>query len=779
MARSTMLIMCSLVYGKNDPWPLIVTNRWSNSRLSGQIVFQTSTHATKAKLAKLPSWLSPQVSSALIGSGIQSPYTHQLKSWELLRNGINTVVATPTASGKTLCYNVPILNTLSEAPDSRALYLFPTKALSRDQEESVQKLARASNLPGKVMVYDGDTSSGTRRIARKEARILITNPDMLHMGILPHHATWATFFAGLSFVVIDELHTYRGVFGSHVANVMRRLNRIVEFYQTSPVFVASSATISNPLELAETVAGKEFELIEESGAPQGAKTTIVYNPELVDPDRGIRRSVLKESAKLAGDLTAVGRKTLVFCQTRQGVELVLRYLRERMTAMHLDPSRIRGYRGGYLPSLRREIETALRNGELDAVVATNALELGIDIGSLDGVIMAGYPGTIAGFRQRSGRAGRRQGPSLSVLVTSANPLDQFLARNPHYLREKSPERALVQPNNVEILLPHVLCAAFELPFSKGDTFGNLSVADTVAVLDCLEDEEALSKSKNCYYYVGDSYPAANLSLRNIQVNRVVVIDKDTGEAISEVDLRVARTEVHPGAIYMSEGQTYHVDELDLESKTAHLSKVEASYYTRAIIDAELRVIEEQGHRSLPGGVVVTGDVKASESITGFKKIRFHTHENLGYGNLILPSEVMETEATWLVPSKSLFETLNPYGEVQVMRGLDGLGYALHQVAALRLMCDPRDISFVVQVVYGTGFQDGHPPPLGLFFYDSHMGGVGISAQAFEQAEEILRDARTLISGCVCTRGCPSCIGPLEPEAKIAKEVSLALVCGFM
>jgi DEAD/DEAH box helicase domain-containing protein len=775
--QSTILIMCSPSKSHGIRFEEIC-RKWSKNRATGEVVSDLTFNPRQTETAPFPSWMPCRLIQALADRGITHPYSHQVTSWDFLHRGCNTVIATPTASGKTLCYNAPILSRLSQNPHFRALYLFPTKALSRDQEESIVTLSRAADINGIITVYDGDTPSDQRRTAKKEAQILITNPDMLHIGILPHHADWASFFAGLSFVVIDELHMYRGVLGSHVANVLRRACRISAFYSSNPTFAASSATISNPRELAETIVGQPFEVVRESGAPEGPKRFVIFNPAVVDPERGIRRSALKESAKLAGDLILAGIKTLIFCQTRTGVELVLRYVRDRISEHAMDPERVRGYRGGYLPTVRREIETALRQGELDAVVATNALELGIDIGSLDAVVMAGYPGTIAGFRQRAGRAGRRQSPSLAVLVTSSNPLDQFLARHPHYLVQKTPERALVQPDNVEILLAHLRCATFELPFSIGETFGSLSAQDAESVLSFLLEEGDFSLSKHRYYYIGDAYPAAAISLRNIHANRVVVIDKQSKQAIAEVDSHAARLELHEQAIYLNEGQTYHVDKLDLDSQKAFLKKVDPVYYTKPISDVALAVIEERGRRSFPGGTAVNGDVKVTEKITGFKKIRFHTHENLGYGDVHLPTESMETESTWFMPSKALYQALSPYGGVAVMQALVGLGHAVHQIAALRLMCDPRDILFVVQAPTGDVPEKEDGEQLALFFYDSHLGGVGLSDQAFEEALPILNDAKHLIEGCRCTQGCPTCVGPLDQSSPIVKEIAIALATGL-
>jgi DEAD/DEAH box helicase domain-containing protein len=437
----------------------------------------------------------------------------------------------------------------------------------------------------------------------------------------------------------------------------------------------------------------------------------------------------------------------------------------------LDPNRARGYRDGYLPTVRREIEASFKSGDLDAVVATNALELGIDIGSLDAVVMAGYPGTIAGLRQRSGRAGRTTAPSLSLLVATASPLDQFLARESRYLVEASPERALVHPDNVEVLLSHLKCSVFELPFDAGERFGNLEAADTEAALSCLVDEGDVSVSKERYYYIGESYPAGEISLRNISADRIAVVDETSGEAISEVDLRRAKTELHSQAVYLSEGRTYFVDSLDLVRKKAAVSEMEPYYYTQALVDADVRVVNKLGERSLSRGKIATGDVVIKETVTGFKKIKFHTHENLGYGEVRLPPEEMETESFWLTPSKVKEDERKRRSEQQILQGLSGLGNSLQQAASLRLMCDPKDLAFVVQCA-----SDDQTPS--LFFYDTHLGGVGLCTKAFEEIDRILEDVARLIEGCGCEAGCPSCIGPVEGHSEDTKNAALEILRGF-
>jgi DEAD/DEAH box helicase domain-containing protein len=748
-----------------------IVEAWRET-LPGELAAEATSAGRDAVFAPWPADLDPRAVAGLARLGVAAPYAHQVESFERLSRGEDIVVATPTASGKSLCTHLPVIDRLLRDPAARALYLFPTKALARDQEASLARLLAAVGSPVRLAVYDGDTPDDARRAAKREARVLITNPDMLHTGILPHHASFAPFFAGLSHVVVDELHQYRGVFGSHVANVIRRLRRVAAFHGAEPRFAACSATIGNPGELAAAVLGASASTISESGAPAGPRTIIIYNPELVGPALGVRRSALKVASRLAAELVDAGVTVLVFCQTRRGVEVTLRYLRARLQAAGRSPDRVRGYRGGYLPELRREIETALRDGALDAVVATNALELGIDVGGLDAVVMAGYPGTIAATQQRAGRAGRRCDPSLAVLVARSEPLDQFLAREPSFLLDASPERALVQPDNVEILLPHLACAAFELPFAPQERFGALCAEDTAAALDCLAAEGTLAEVRGAYHFVGASYPAAAVSLRSVGGRHVVAVDAGTGAPVAEVEPRTARRELHERAVYQHEGATYLVARLDLEAGRAELKLASPPYYTVAVETARLRVDERLKHRALGGGsAAFAGDVTVREEISAFKKIRFETHENLGVDEVSLPPSEMETEALWITPGGRAEEALGPG---LLAHGLAGIGSALHHVAALRLMCDPRDLATAVQAAPDEDGDGGGR--LALYLYDAHAGGVGLSDRAFDEIDGLLDDAARLVGGCPCADGCPSCVGPAgEMDAPVKRVAEVLLV----
>ncbi|MEZ4247440.1 MAG: DEAD/DEAH box helicase [Polyangiales bacterium] len=755
-----------------------VVAHWEEQGVARDIVLDETLPPRPAHTVAFPDDLSVGVRRALLGRGITELYAHQARARELGRAGRSFVVATPTASGKSLCYNLPILEQLAEDPDARALYLFPTKALSRDQEVALRKLMSEAGLPHGAITFDGDTPGDARRVAKERSGVILTNPDMLHAGILPHHAGWARVFSNLRYVVLDELHTYRGVFGSHLANVIRRLRRIAAFHGSNPVFVGASATIGNPGEHARRILGvDDVEVIDESGAPTGPRRVMVYNPPLVNPELGIRASYLKSAVRITADLVRANVPTLVFGQSRNGVEVMLKYLRDRLRSeAGLDETAIHAYRGGYLPQQRRAIEEQLRSGHIRCVVATNALELGIDIGTLDAVVCAGYPGTLAATWQRFGRAGRREAPALGVLVTSSMPLDQFVAREPGQLVSAPVEHARIDPDNVEILVQHLKCAAFELPFEEGDAFGDLPHESLEGALGFLADHGVVHASpdasgKTVWHWATDHYPANGVSLRSVGWDNFVIIDLDTDKTIAEMDWRSTHTMLHEQAIYQHAAEQYQVERLDYENHKAFVRLVKPDYYTTAMTHTKVTVTAEDQLEELPLARPLSvgfGEVSVVEKVVGYKKIKFFTHENCGYGDVHLPEMQMHTTAIWLTFPEPLMLELCEVLRVPrpaVVDALRGLLSAMHVMGAMGLMVDPRDLGQTLgdqsdpNGPPGTrsGAATGFDPT--LFLYDQVPGGIGLASRLFEERESLLRRARTSIAGCGCESGCPACIGP--------------------
>lgn len=735
------------------------------------------------RYAPVPEDLSEPVREALRRRAVDRLYDHQARALDLARRGKDVVVATPTASGKSLCYQLPVLDALARDREARALYLFPTKALSRDQEEALRALMRDAGLSHGAITYDGDTPGDARRAARERSGVLITNPDMLHAGILPHHAGWARLMANLRYVVIDELHAYRGVFGSHLANVLRRLQRIARFHGSSPTFLFASATIGNPREHASRMIGREVELVAESGAPSGPRRLLVYNPPVVDADLGIRRSYLKAAVDVTAELVRAEVPTLVFGQSRNGVEVMLKYLRDRLAHDRIEPETIHAYRGGYLPETRRRIEAGLRDGSIRCVVATNALELGIDIGSLDAVVCAGYPGSVAALWQRFGRGGRRQGDSLAILVTSSMPIDQYIASDPDWLVGAPVEQARIDPDNVEVLVQHLKCAAFELPFEEGDGFGDVPPDTVAGALEFLTKHAVLHpapgrEGRTTYHWASDSYPASHVSLRSVGWDNFVVVDVSARRTIAEMDWRSTHTMLHEQAIYQHEGEQYQVERLDYENHKAFVRKVEPDYYTTAMTHTRVSVLEEEdgawlsfgGRHGLAAGL---GEVSVVEKVVGYKKIKFHTHENVGYGDVHLPEMQMHTTSFWLTFPEDLVRA-QPVPRPAVIELLGGLSHAMHTVAAVGLMIDPRDLGRTL----GDRKDEGGPPGRDrgegrgfdptIFLYDHVAGGIGLAPRLFDEREALLRRTRRLVEACGCDDGCPACIGPdaglVRPEA---------------
>jgi DEAD/DEAH box helicase domain-containing protein len=640
-----------------------------------------TTPARPAQTCPFPDDMPATLRDALLKRGIAQLFSHQLDAWNHARAGRNVVLATGTASGKTLTYNLPVIASLAADPSARALYLFPTKALSQDQLSGLERLTAAS-LNVSAAIYDGDTPQGQRPLIRKNARIILSNPDMLHTGILPHHTNWADFFRGLRYVVIDEMHTYRGVFGSHIANVIRRLKRVANFYGSFPQFILTSATIGNPQELAMRLIEAPVELLDHDGSSRGERHFLLYNPPVVDEALGLRKSSIMESVRLAQNILACDLQSVIFARSRRTVEMMLTYLQndkrlpgsegrnsqsDSLPKSHdvrtlKSDSHIRGYRSGYLPSLRREIEQGLRSGELRAVVATNALELGIDIGGLGAALLVGYPGSIASVYQQSGRAGRGDAPALSIMVASPNPLDQFLAHHPDYFFGKSPEQALINPDHLLILLNHLRCALFELPFQKGEGFGSLAAETVQEVLEFLNSNNEVHHSQDKYFWMSDSYPAANISLRAASPENVVLhTTDDKPQIIGEIDLASAYWMVHPEAIYIHEAQQYFVHELNLEKKVATLTAVALDYYTEPQRETEIRVLSESVLAEVPGGEKGWGEIQVTTQVVGFKKLRWFTQENLGEAPLDLPPTELQTTGYWITLSNAAVDSLRSIG----------------------------------------------------------------------------------------------------------------------
>ncbi len=719
--------------------------------------------------ADMPESVHADLRRALASRGIARLYTHQADAFQLAAAKKNTVVVTPTASGKTLCYNLPVLNALLADAHARAMYLFPTKALAEDQLHEFQSVVDSAGAELRAFTYDGDTPQDARRSVRERANVVFTNPDMLHAGILPHHTKWAKCFENLRFIVIDELHAYRGVYGSHVANVLRRLQRICKFYGSDPVFVCCSATIANPKELAEALTGLPFELVDRNGAPSGGKCLVFYNPPVVNRQLGIRRSYLHETRRIATELIQREQQTLVFCNNRLATEVLLKYLRDACERGPLPGDAVRGYRGGYLPRERREIERKLRDGELRAVVATSALELGIDIGSLDAVVMAGYPGSIASSWQRAGRAGRRQTSALAVMVASSAPLDQYIVEHPEFFFGASPEHARINADNLEILLNHLKCAAFELPLREGEPFGPHDVTEMCRFL---EETGTLHHSSACWHWTSDTYPADAIGLRSVSSDNFVVVDVTREhEVIGEVSFTAAMTTLHEKAIYMHEARQYQVERFDYDGRKAYVRRVDCDYFTDAIDYTQVRALEQLDSGDCSGATIAHGDVRVNTQIVGFKKVKFYTLENVGAGQLSMPEREMQTTAFWIhFPAAFLapFDDLTP---TERQNGIVGLANTLRTVASLLLMCDPHDLGVAVtDDVARTALYEPD-----LFLYDNVPGGVGQSPVLFRNAARLLAGARELIEHCGCEEGCTACVGPLGETGERAKEAALRVL----
>ncbi|WP_134702002.1 DEAD/DEAH box helicase [Ammoniphilus sp. YIM 78166] len=732
----------------------------TDERFTGQIYHWHTLPEREANLVPFPSTLDDRICDSLARKQIHALYSHQATSFEAVEDGHHVVAVTPTASGKSLCYHLPVIQAISKDSQTRALYLFPTKALAYDQKTELNDWVSDMGIPVKSYTYDGDTPSNIRQVVRKAGNIVITNPDMLHSAILPHHTKWVSFFENLRYIVIDELHIYRGVFGSHVANVIRRLLRICAFYGSTPQFICTSATIANPKELAEQLTGRAMTLIDNNGAPAGKKHFIFYNPPVVNQQLHIRKSATLEARSLAENFLSNGVQTIVFARSRVRVEILLSYL-QQLVQRKLGPKSIRGYRGGYLPAERREIEQGLRNGDIIGVVSTNALELGVDIGQLQVCIMAGYPGSVASTWQQAGRAGRRQGESVVIMVAGSSPLDQYVMRHPEYFFDRSPESARINPDNLIILVDQLKCAAYELPFQLGEQFGEVEIED---ILHFLTEEQVLHFQRNKWYWMNDSFPAHNISLRSASQENVVIIDQTNVanvRVIGEMDRFSAMTLLHDEAIYLHQGVQFQVEKLDFEEKKAWVREVQVDYYTDANLAVQLKVLEIDKQRALSRGDMGYGDVTVNAMATIFKKIKFETHDNIGSGPIHLPEEELHTSAAWISWQE---EDLRSLGVKELEYGLVGLAHVLRHVAPLFVMCDPQDLHVVPQ---RKAVHSGQPT---IFLYDRYPGGIGLSEQVYKQWDRVLEEAEEAISACPCKEGCPSCVGAEAAGKELAREL---------
>ena len=744
-----------------------------------EIAWSSRIPAKSADCMPFPDDLSPILSEALNKRGIDSLYTHQRKAYDLVRSGHDIVIVTPTASGKTLCYNLPILQTLLEMSNARALYLFPTKALSQDQQSGLNEVMLAGSIGLPINTYDGDTPSDIRSKARTDGRIIISNPDMLHAGILPNHTKWVRFFSNLKFIVVDELHAYRGVFGSHVASVIRRLLRIAKFYGSSPSFIFSSATIGNPQELAEHYIERKVEIIEENGAGSGEKILVCINPSLIDEVQGLRRSNALEAESVMLWLLQKGIRTILFSRSRLQVELLAHYLNQKLENPYNRNYGIvvKPYRSGLLPSERREIERGLRNGTVHGVVSTNALELGIDIGGLDAAVITGYPGSIASFWQQAGRAGRTSGLSLAVYVASSSPLDQYFVSHPEYFLSRGAEQAHIDAYNPYIFTDHLKCAAFELPFLDGEAFSpdnsNRKAAElTSEALEYLEEEGIVRHVEGRYFWSAEGYPGEKISLRSATTENVVIVDISNGhhDVIGEMDRPSAKELLFEKAIYIHLGTQYQVKTLDFEKRICLVESSDADYWTDSIVKRDIELLTEDSTESHSEFRLILGDILVRSQVEKYKKLRFNTHENIGYGEIWQEPEEMQTRSLMMVvdPQSQSGKFLSQFGPELANSIVYGIANLIRQLAPAKILCDIHDIG-----VASRAIDPFYKSPV-IYFYDMYPGGTGIAEALCSNMSGIIRSTIERIASCPCLGGCPSCIG-VENANPDTKAASLKLL----
>ncbi len=758
--------------------------------------------STQAEYAPIPAELDARLIHALERRGITQLYTHQHRAIAAALGGGHVITATPTASGKSLCLHLPVLDALAKDATANAIYLYPTKALSRDQEHGLHALIADAELGLPALVYDGDTPGDARRAARSQSRLVLTNPDMLHASILPNHARWARVFQNLAYVVIDELHTYRGVFGSHLAHVVTRLKRVAEFHGSRPRFITATATIGNPREHAARLLGLAPEavtVVNSSGAPTAERRLFLYNPPIVNAELGIRGSSLKHAVSLTVDLLAARVPSIVFAGSRNSVEVMLKYIRDKSPSVPADA--IFGYRGGYLPDKRRAIEKGLREGAIRCVVATNALELGIDIGDLDAVICVGYPGSIAATWQRFGRAGRRGEKSIAVMVLNSRATDQFMASQPDYVLSANAEEARIDPDNVEILMQHLKCAAFELPFrlatapsgESAEPYAGLDASSTKEALDYLVRQGLLHQSGGQYSWTGDTSPASHVSLRSVSWDNFIIVDIEQERTLAELDFRSTHTMLHEQAIYQHDAAQYQVERLDYANHKAFVRRVEPDYFTTALTHSKVTVLDTAAERSAPQGRLYHGDIKVVETVTGYKKIKFFTHENAGYGEVHLPDLEMHTTGFWWTLGEL---DRKRWSRALLIDALRGAGVALETVSSIALMCEPQDIGRTLGddssdedaahaeagldtagAAIPAALHPRHYRPT-LYLFDALPGGVGLARRIYERTEELMDRAAHLIFNCACASGCPACVGAAMVHTE-RKQAAVALLRGAL
>lgn len=716
--------------------------------------------------ADFPDYLDEHLVKVMKSRGIHKLYSHQREAVDSIHAENNTVIVTPTASGKTLCYNLPVLDSIIKNRSNRAMYLFPTKALSQDQLAELTGLIDTLDIDIKTYTFDGDTPQTARRLIRSAGHIVVTNPDMLHAGILPHHTKWIKLFENLKYVVVDEIHHYRGIFGSHLSNVIRRLRRVCNFYGSDPIFICSSATIANPAELAERITGKKVNLVDKNGAPTGEKHFIIYNPPVINKQLGIRKSSLSESFNLAERFIRERIQTIVFAQYRLQVEVLLSYLREKFKEPFGKNIKVAGYRGGYLPNQRRDIEHGLRDGSITGVVSTNALELGIDIGALDVSIICGYPGSISSVWQQAGRAGRRTDVSVTIFVANSSAINQFLAKDPKYLFNKTPEMGIIDPDNLIISANHIKCASFELPLTVGEKFRH---DGTEEILDYLESQKVLRQAGGKYHWSSEIYPAQQVSLRSASPENFVILNQsDNNRVIGEVDYYSAPIFLHPEAIYLHDADQYQVTELDWEGRKAYVKETDVDYYTDAETKTDLKVLAVADEKAKYEARLSWGEVTVTSVTVLYKKIKFHTHENVGWGKIELPELELHTNSYWYSFPGDIRFKLNLDGE-QFGGALRGVANILGKIAPLWMMCDPHDLRSISQV--RSPFTELPT----IYIYENIPDGVGYSEKLFNISDDLFRACLDQVEKCPCQGGCPSCVGPEMEVGESGKSGTVKLL----